>query len=50
MGKTLAILRHWGKIPSLTDSLIVDARVEEIMSAMCLKAKLGTELNEDFFD
>ena len=50
MGITLAILMHWGKIPSLTDSFIIDARVGEMMSAMCLNAKLCTEFNEDFFD
>ena len=49
-GITLAILRQWGKVPSLTDSFIIDARVGEMMSAMCLMAKLGTEFNKDFFD
>ena len=50
MDITLAILEYWGKIPTLTDSFIFDARVGEMMSAMCLKAKLGTEFNEDFFE
>ena len=46
----IANLRHWGKIPSLTESFIFDARVGEIMSAMYLKVKLGIEFNEDFLD
>ena len=40
---TLAILRHWGKIPSLTDLFIIDARVREMMAKIETKNMIGNK-------